>query len=81
MNNGPLAIILPERRKDDRSIKAEIRALEAERKALKLEREVEKEHRKADRYRDSEIIIERDRRASDVVEIKKDRKGRMAFVK
>ena len=80
MHSGPLALVMPERRKDERSIKAEIRALEAEKKALKLEREIEKEHRKADRYRerDTEIIIEKDR---DVVKIEKDRKGRLSLVR
>lgn len=78
--HGPLALIQPKKHhhKDERSIKAEIRALEAEKKALKLEREMEKEHRKAERYRDDEIIIER---RDDVVKIEKDRKGRMSLVR
>lgn len=78
--HGPLALIQPKHHhhKDERSIKAEIRALEAEKKALRLEREMEKEHRKAERYRDEEIIIER---RDDVVKIEKDRKGRMSLVR
>ena len=74
-------MIMPERRKDDKAIKAEIRALEAERRALKLEREIEKEHRKAERIRDSdEIVIERRERPGEVVKVEKDRKGRMSLV-
>lgn len=77
--HGPLAIIAPrDHRKDERAIKAEIRALEAEKKALRLEREREKEHKKADRYREEEIIIEKDR---DVIRIEKDRKGRRSLVR
>lgn len=75
--HGPLALIAPKERRDERSIKAEIRALEAEKKMLKYEREAEKEHRKVDRYRDGEILIERERD----VKIEKDRKGRMSLVR
>lgn len=75
--HGPLAIIAPRDRKDERSIKAEIRALEAEKKMLKYEREAERELRKAERYRDGEIIIEREK---DVIGIQKDRKGRMSLI-
>ena len=70
--HGALAVITP--RKDERSIKAEIRALEAERRRIKHERELERGH---DRHRDEEIIIE-DR---NVVKIEKDRKGRMSLVR
>jgi hypothetical protein len=78
--HGAVAIIAPRdhHHKDERTIQAEIRALEAEKRALKYEREMEKEHRKADRLRDGEIIIERDR---DVIKIEKDRKGRMSLVR
>ncbi|KAL9116880.1 MAG: hypothetical protein Q9187_006589 [Circinaria calcarea] len=92
--HSPLALAIPDRRKDERSIKAEIRALEAEKKALQLEREVEKEHRRADRYRDGEVIvgrevvrgdreviIERERPKETVVKIEKDRKGRLSLVR
>ena len=65
-------------KRDTQSIKAEIKALEAEKKALKYEREMEKERQKADRYRDSEIEIIRDK---DVVKIEKDRKGRLSLVR
>lgn len=75
--HGPLALIAPRERKDERSIKAEIRALEAEKKMLKYEREAEKEARKAERYRDGEIIIERDR---EIIGVQKDRKGRMSLI-
>ncbi|MCJ1478558.1 hypothetical protein MMC13_007239 [Lambiella insularis] len=68
----------PSRGRDEQSIKAEIRALEAEKKALKHEREMEKERHKADRYRDTEIEIVRDR---DVVKIEKDRKGRLSLIR
>lgn len=76
---GAVALITPRdhHAKDDRSIQAEIRALEAETRALKLEREMEREHRKAERLREGEIIIERDR---DVIKIEKDRKGKMSLV-
>lgn len=75
--HGPLALIAPRERKDERSIRAEIRALEAEKKMLKYEREAEKEARKAERYRDGEIIIERDR---EIIGVQKDRKGRMSLI-
>ena len=75
--HGPLALIAPRERKDERSIKAEIRALEAEKKMLKYEREAEREARKAERYRDGEIIIERER---EVIGVQKDRKGRMSLI-
>ena len=91
--HSPLTLIVPDRRKDERSIKAEIRALEAEKRALKLEREVEKEHKRADRYRDGEVIVGREvvrgdreviierERPKDVVKIEKDRKGRLSLVR
>lgn len=75
--HGPLALIVPRERKDERSIRAEIRALEAEKKMLKYEREAEKEARKAERYRDGEIIIERGR---EIIGVQKDRKGRMSLI-
>lgn len=78
-SHGVLAIIAPRdhHSKDERMIQAEIRALEAEKRALKYEREMEKEHRKAERLRDGEVFIERDR---DVIKIEKDRKGKMSLV-
>ncbi|KAH0544318.1 hypothetical protein FGG08_001581 [Glutinoglossum americanum] len=79
---GPLSLFLPDRRKEERSIKAEIRALEAEKKALRLEREVEHENRHADHLRGETIIIEgRDgKRIGDVI-IKKNKKGRLEMVR
>lgn len=44
---------------------------------MRYEREMEKEQRKAERLREGEIIIERDR---DVIKIEKDRKGKMSLV-
>lgn len=77
-----LSLVVPSRskdaHKDERQIKAEIRALEAEKKMLKYEREIEKEHRRADKYKEEPVILERDR---DVVKIEKDRKGRMSLVR
>ena len=65
---GPLELIVPERRKDERNFQAEIRALEAEKRALKLEREIEKERRRSGRYRDEELlVIERDRKPRDEI--------------
>lgn len=79
-SRGAIAIITPRdhQSKDERLIQAEIRALEAEKRALKHEREMEKEQRKADRLREGDIIIEKDR---DVIKIEKDRKGRMSLVR
>ncbi len=77
MDVRPLALLLPERRNPER-IKSEIRALEAEKKALKYEREMDKEHKRAEKYREGEMYIEKDR---DVVKIEKDRKGRMSLVR
>lgn len=68
----------PSKGRDEHSIKAQIRALEAEKKALKHEREMEKERHKADRYRETEIEIVRDR---DVVKIEKDKKGRLSLIR
>ena len=75
---GPLALVTPHR-KSDREIKEEIRALEAERRHLKAERI---ERRRPSRYSEveREIIIERERPTEEIVEIKKDRKGRMSLV-
>ncbi|KUJ20693.1 uncharacterized protein LY89DRAFT_730711 [Mollisia scopiformis] len=48
---GPLVLAAPDRRKDERAIRAEIKALEAEKEALRAEKRAEKEMRKADRIR------------------------------
>jgi hypothetical protein len=83
--SGPLSLFAPDRRKDERSIKAEIRALEAEKKALRLEREVEHENRRADRIRaeseDTIIFEERDRKKNGDIVFKKNRKGRLEMVR
>lgn len=92
-----LALIVPHHsKKDEKTIKAEIRALEAEKKMLKYEREIEKEHRKAARYKegrvsDGDVIIERSSRHREPeiiierpekeIKVEKDKKGRMAFVR
>lgn len=87
---GPLALVVdrhPDRK--DRDIKEEIRRLEAERRALRRERRYEREGGeviKIERVRDrspspvGEIIIE-DRRGSEIVEVKKDKRGRMSLVR
>jgi hypothetical protein len=87
---GPLALVVdrhPDR--TDRDIKEEIRRLEAERRALRRERRYEREGGeviKIERVRDrspspvGEIIIE-DRRGSEIVEVKKDKRGRMSLVR
>lgn len=70
---GPLALVVPERRhKTDSQIKEEIRALERERRMLRTER--------VERVRpvEREVIIERE--SPEVIEVKKDRKGRMSLV-
>ena len=72
------ALIVPSRdRRSERDIKAEIRALEQERKALKLEREADRV-RGDERERELIIVKERD---DEVVEVRKDRKGRLALVR
>ncbi|KAI9824083.1 MAG: hypothetical protein M1832_002151 [Thelocarpon impressellum] len=58
-------LIIPERRKDERSLKNEIRTLEREEKALRLERKAAREERKARRIREGrdqyvELEVERD---------------------
>ena len=78
VHGGPFALMAPAhtQRRDERSIKAEIRALELEKKALKLEREMERERSKAERYTELEVVRDRD-----VVKIEKDRKGRLSLVR
>lgn len=74
---GPLALVVDRHPKTDRNIKEEIRALEAERRALRNERV---EIRKPARYKeeDREIIIARPVQ-EEVIEIRKDKKGRMSL--
>lgn len=73
---GPIgALIVPDRdRRGSRSIKSEIKALEAEKKALRYEREAE---RLRGETGGGEIIIARER--DDVVEVRKDKKGRLSL--
>jgi hypothetical protein len=75
---GPLALVVDRHPKSDRDIKEEIRALEAERRALRNERV---EIRRPSRYReeDREIIITRPAE-EEVIEVRKDKKGRMSLV-
>ena len=75
--------------RSDHDIKDEIRRLEAERRALRRERKYERESGteivKIERVRDrspsprgNEIILER--RGEEVLEVKRDRRGRMSLV-
>ena len=74
VHGGPLALVVPERRhKSEREIKEEIRELEAERRLIKHERE--------GRQRGEREIIITDERPREVVEVRKDRKGRMSLVR
>ena len=87
---GPLALVVdrhPERK--ERDIKEEIRRLEAERRALRKERRYEREGGeliKIERIRErspspvGEIIVE-NRRGDEIVEVRKDKRGRMSLVR
>lgn len=87
---GPLALVVdrhPDR--TDRDIKEEIRRLEAERRSLRRERRYERESGeliKIERVRErspspvGEIIVE-NRRGDEVLEVKKDKRGRMSLVR
>lgn len=87
---GPLALVVDRKpNRSDWEIKEEIRRLESERRALRRERRHEHEHSteivKIERVRDrtpsprgNEIILER--RGEEVLEVKKDRRGRMSLV-
>ena len=66
---GPLTLVTP-RRKTDRELREEIRELEDERRHLRHERGV----------REREVIIERERPVQEIVEVRKDKKGRMSLV-
>ena len=70
---GPLALVVGNR-KSDREIEYEIRQLERERRALRAERHTHDRIRTGER----EVIIERE--SPDVIEVKKDKKGRMSLV-
>jgi hypothetical protein len=87
---GPLALVVdrhPERK--ERDIKEEIRRLEAERRALRRERRYEREGGeliKVERIRErspspvGEIIVA-DRRGDEILEVRKDKRGRMSLVR
>jgi methionine aminopeptidase len=82
---GPLVLVGDRRSKDDRAIRAEIRALEAEREALKAEQKAQIEFERADRFRRGDLvvyeeIVRREREPDGVVEIKRDKKGRMSII-
>ena len=86
---GPLALVVDRHpSRSDRDIKDEIRRLEVERRALRRERRYERESDeviKIERVRDrspsprGEIVIER--RGEEIVEVKKDRRGRMSLIR
>lgn len=86
---GPLALVVDRKpQRSERDIKDEIRRLEAERKDLRRERRYEREGGgeivKIERVRErspsprGEVIIER--RGDEVVEVKKNRRGRMSLI-
>ena len=82
---GPLALVTSNQRpRSDAEIKREIRELEEERRSLRREREYDVV--KVERVRErspsphGEVIVRRDRDEGDVVEVKRDRRGRMSLV-
>lgn len=85
---GPLALVVDRKpQRSERDIKDEIRILEAERRALRRERRYERDSGeiiKVERVRErspsprGEVIIER--RGDEVLEVKKDRRGRMSLI-
>jgi hypothetical protein len=87
---GPLALVVDRNPRTDRDIKEEIRRLERERRELRRERRYERdsvvggEIVKVERIRDrspsprGEVIVER--RGEEILEVKKDRRGRMSLV-
>jgi hypothetical protein len=87
---GPLALVVDRKpSRSDRDIKDEIRRLERERRELRRERRYERdgvggEIVKVERIRDrspsprGEVIVER--RGEEILEVKKDRRGRMSLV-
>ncbi|RMZ79251.1 hypothetical protein DV737_g3517, partial [Chaetothyriales sp. CBS 132003] len=86
---GPLALVVDRRpSRTSRDIKDEIRRLEAERRALRRERRVDRDDDlllRVERIHDrspspkGEVIIER--RGEEVIEVRKDRRGRMSLVR
>lgn len=85
---GPLALVVDRKpQRSERDIKEEIRRLEAERRDLRRERRYERDGTeivKIERVRErspsprGEVIIER--RGDEVLEVKKDRRGRMSLI-
>ena len=84
---GPLALVVDRHpKKSDRDIKEEIRRLERERRELRRDRRYEREGDvvKVERVRErslsprGEVIVER--RGDEILEVKKDKRGRMALV-
>lgn len=86
---GPLALVVDRKpQRSERDIKDEIRRLEAERRDLRRERRYEREGGgeivKIERVRErspsprGEVIIER--RGDEVLEVKKNRRGRMSLI-
>ncbi len=58
-NSGPLVL----RRKDERSISAEIKALEAEKEAIRIEKRAQREFERAHRIRESgELVVYEERK-------------------
>ena len=91
MHVGPLALVVDRKpSRSDRDIKDEIRRLERERKEIRRERRYEREGGiggeivKVERVRErsssprGEVVVER--RGEEIVEVKKDRRGRMSLV-
>ncbi|RMZ92757.1 hypothetical protein DV736_g65, partial [Chaetothyriales sp. CBS 134916] len=85
---GPLALVVDRRpSRTDRDIKDEIRRLEAERRALRRERRYDRDDEilRVERIREwspspkGEVIVER--RGDEVIEVRKDRRGRMSLVR
>ena len=82
---GPLALVVDRKKsRSDRDIKEEIRRLEAERRSLRRERDdteivkIERvRERSPSRSRGEIILADRD----EVVEVRKDRRGRMSLMR
>ena len=84
---GPLALVVDRHpSRSDRDIKEEIRRLERERRELRRDRRYEREGEviKVERVRErslsprGEVIVER--RGDEILEVKKDKRGRLALV-
>lgn len=84
---GPLALVADRRKsRSDREIKEEIRRLEEERRRLRREREDDVEVVKVERVRErspsrgrGEVIVEKT--DGELLEVRKDRRGRMSLVR